>query len=421
MPPSARTVTVRMYNVGFGDAFVITVRDGGQRWRLLVDCGVHPHGQARPLHDVVRAIIDDLAAESADGVPRLDVIAATHHHADHIAGFQFDDWQDVEVGEVWVPFVEDPDDKDAKVLRRAQADTAIRLLGLLERRTMGVDPGAQPEALTTARWFAANSKGNDIATDRLLGRNGRRFASTPTVRYLPTPEPSTSVLPIGVPGAAVHILGPSRDPAFIKRMNPPTKAGWLTLDADMDFAEGADAPLFDPALYILEPTQLGTVLHLTEGHQALRHLDRLNDDAMLAAASILERSVNNTSLFFVLEVGDVRLLFPGDAQQGAWEHVFADPDKVRLISNVAFYKISHHGSHNGTPRHWVEELLVDGAEAMLPWGLVKRWAATIPKTELLEALQARRHRVTRADSPVAQAGRVTVQDDLWSEITFPAP
>jgi len=410
-----------MYNVGFGDAFVVTVRHGEHRWRLLVDCGAHPHGQARPLHGVVRTIIDDLAAESADGAPSLDVIAATHHHADHIAGFQYDDWEDVAVGEVWVPFINDAHDGDAEQLRMAQAATASQLLGRLERRTMGVDPGAWPDELVTARWFAVNSSGNDTAMDRLLGRNGRRFASTPLVRYLPTREPEGGVLPTGIPGATVHILGPSRDPAFIKSMKPPTRAGWLTLDADTDLAEGVDAPLFDPALYVVGSAELGVVQHLKQGHQALRHLDRLNDNALLTAASILERSVNNTSLFFVLEVGDVRLLFPGDAQQDAWEHVFADPDKVALISNVAFYKISHHGSHHGTPRHYIEDLLVDGADAMLPWGLVKRWAPTIPKTELLEALAARHHRVTRADRPVAEAGRVTVHDDLWSEIAFAAP
>ena len=421
MPAIGRTVAVRMYNVGFGDAFLVTVRDGEQRWTLLVDCGVHPRGDARRLHDVVRTIIGDLAAESMDGVPRLDVIVATHHHADHIAGFEYDDWEDVVVGEVWVPFVEDAGDGDAQLLRVAQADTAVRLLGLLERRTMGVDPGAWPDELTAARWFAVNSSGNEIATDRLLGRNGHTFASTPFVRYLPTPEPEGSVLPTGVPGATVYVLGPPRDATLARSMMPPTRAGWLALDADTNLAEGADAPLFDPALYVVGPAEMGTVQHLTAGHQALRHLDRLDDDALLAAASILERSVNNTSLFFVLEVGDVRLLFPGDSQQESWEHVFADPDKVALISNVAFYKISHHGSQSGTPRHYIEDLLVDGADAMLSWGLVKRWADTIPSADLLEALVARHHRVTRADHPVVEAGRVAVHGDLWSEITFAAP
>jgi hypothetical protein len=55
---------------------------------------------------------------------------------------------------------------------------------------------------------------------------------------------------------------------------------------------------------------------------------------------------------------------------------------------------------------------------MLPWGLVRRWQDTIPKKELLEALQAHRHTVVRADAPTAEADKVVVHDDLWSEIVF---
>jgi len=75
---------------------------------------------------------------------------------------------------------------------------------------------------------------------------------------------------------------------------------------------------------------------------------------LLAAASMLEQSVNNTSLFFVLDVGGVRLLFPGDAQYGAWESVRNDPKSLDLISNVDFYKMGHHGSHNATPMSFIE-------------------------------------------------------------------
>jgi hypothetical protein len=62
------TVAVRMYNVGFGDAFLVTVRKGQQSWRMIVDCGVHAHGQARPLEESVNALIDDLRAADPAGV-----------------------------------------------------------------------------------------------------------------------------------------------------------------------------------------------------------------------------------------------------------------------------------------------------------------------------------------------------------------
>jgi beta-lactamase superfamily II metal-dependent hydrolase len=420
MARSGRSVTVRMYNVGFGDAFVVTVRRGQHRWRMLVDCGVHPAGQARPLEDAVKAIIADLAADSTDGQPHLDVIAATHGHEDHIGGFRFDAWEDVSVGEVWVPFVEDLSDPDARDIREKQTAAAGRLTALLDDRVRGIYQRKWPAAVTTARWFAANSSRNAIATDRLLGRNGRRFATTPRVRYLPSRKETDNTIEVQLPGVTAHVLGPPRDRTHLRRMNPPSRAGWLALDSDRTGPVGNE-PLFNPRVFVMDQAELAWHHQLIEDHEAIRDLDQLNDDGLLAAASLLEQAVNNTSLFFVLQVGEVRLLFPGDAQQGAWDHVLSDAEKTALVSNVAFYKISHHGSHNGTPRRYVEEVLKDGKQAMLPWGLVKKWESTIPKPELLEALEDHHHRVIRADNPIPRRGQVRVQGDLWSELELAAP
>jgi len=412
------TVTVRMYNVGFGDAFVVTVRRARQVWRMIIDCGVHAHGSARPLEQTVAAIIDDLRPADPSKPPHVNVIVATHHHADHIAGFALDAWRNVAVDEVWVPFVEDNSDQDAKAIREAQTDTANHLLALLSQRTLGLDPGAWPAALTTARWFAVNSSRNAQATDRLLGRIGQGFATTPHIRYLPEKDPAAQIIPTTVQNVTVRVLGPPRDPEFLKHMNPPAQAGWLALGKDDDPVAHRDQPLFGTA-YTMTPADCSRDYpQLAAAHQSLKQLDELDDAGLLAAAAILERSVNNTSVFFVLDVAGRHLVFPGDAQQGAWDHVLADPSSRALIADAAFYKISHHGSGNGTPRDYVQNVLADGAYAMLPWGLVKRWQTTIPKHELIDALQQHHHRAIRAAQPVAEPGRVQVHNDLWSQLTL---
>jgi beta-lactamase superfamily II metal-dependent hydrolase len=420
MATTKTTVSVRMYNVGFGDAFVVTVRRTRQLWRMIVDCGVHAHGRARPLEQSVQAIIDDLRPSDPTRSPHVNVVVATHHHADHIAGFALDAWQDVAVDEVWVPFVEDSQDDDAKALREAQTDAANHLLALLEQRTLGLDPGAWPATLTAAHWFAINSSGNAQATDRLLGRNGRGFATTPTIRYLPAKEPAAKIIPTTIKDVSVRVLGPPRDPEFLKHMNPPAQASWLTLGKDDDPIAHRDEPLFAAAYTMSAGDCTRDFPQLAAAHHSLKHLDEIDDAGLLAAAAILERSVNNTSVFFVLDVAGLPLVFPGDAQQGAWDHVLADPDGKSLIANAAFYKISHHGSGNGTPRDYVESILKDGAYAMLPWGLVKRWQATIPKPELLDALTLHHHHVIRADHPIAEPGHVEVHNDMWSQVTFTA-
>ena len=192
-------------------------------------------------------------------------------------------------------------------------------------------------------------------------------------------------------------------------MGPPLSAGWLTLDPELDLALAEDVdpgqePLFNPA-FELGPA--GTAVHpeLLDDQQSLR-LDQVSNDAgLLAAAALLEQVVSNTSVFFVLDVRGTHLVFPGDAQQGAWEHVIDDDAARELVRDAVFYKIGHHGSHNGTPRRYIEEVLEGETHAMLSWGLVKRWRGTIPKTELLEALDARHHVVTRSDAPRGPAGQ----------------
>jgi beta-lactamase superfamily II metal-dependent hydrolase len=88
------------------------------------------------------------------------------------------------------------------------------------------------------------------------------------------------------------------------------------------------------------------------------------------------------------------------------------------LSDAAFYKIGHHGSHNATPKAFVEEVWTEGASAMLPWGPVERWKDTIPKQELLQSLHDHKHLVIQADTPADKQAGITVQDDLWREIVL---
>jgi beta-lactamase superfamily II metal-dependent hydrolase len=413
----ATAVSVRMYNVGFGDCFVITVDGPGEPWRMLIDCGVHSQGQARKIGETVDAVIGDLKAVSPDGSPHLDVVAATHHHADHISGFAIDAWEQVVVDEVWLPFVEDASDPDAAALRRSHTVAARSLLGLIQRRTLGLDPARWPAAVEAANWFALNSFGNAAAADRLLGRNGLHFAGEHRVRFFPDPQEARNTVSAAGGAVVAHVLGPSRDPDDLKLMDPPKSAGWLRLDLDDPAVDDdlSGVPLFDRDYVLGDRKRLPKVLRAAK--RSLRLEAVSNDAGVLAAASILERSVNNTSLFLVLEVAGTRFIFPGDAQEGAWRHVLTDPARKRLLEDAAFYKVGHHGSHNATPKAFVQAVWQDGGYAMLPWGRVKLWK-DIPKRELLAALHDHKHTVVRADAPEAVPGKVTVHGDLWSEVEF---
>ena len=389
--------TVRMYNVGFGDAFLVTVPRRGRPWRMLIDCGVHMHGASdHHLDTVVDDIIETVAADS-DTRPRLDVVVATHRHRDHIAGFDNERWHDVEVGEVWLPWVEDPEDADAVALRNRQQAAALTLHGHFAA-------GGDEERAA----FVLNSLSNDDAMWVL--QNG--FAGRPRRRYVSAQGAKAHPLP-GVRGGCVYFLGPPRDPRHLAVMDPPKGQRWLNATA---------------AAAVAAPADLFPGFAVPAADFARRHPHLAVDDKLLAsfreepvdtltAASLLDRAVNNTSVMFLLQVGEALLLFPGDAQWGAWRPLLDDPDVRSLLSRTTLYKISHHGSHNGTPVEVAADVF-RGVTSLLSVRLIQRWAH-IPKKELVESLlQAPRNVVSSIDDAVCDGVSVH-PGGLWKEVTVP--
>jgi len=137
----------------------------------------------------------------------------------------------------------------------------------------------------------------------------------------------------------------------------------------------------------------------------------------LTAASLLDRAVNNTSVMFLLQVGDALLLFPGDAQWGAWRPLLDDSDVRSLLTRTTLYKISHHGSHNGTPVEVAREVL-GGVTSLLSVRPIERWAH-IPKEELVESLVAPPRNVVSSvfavDDPAVTGVRCHPAG-LWKEV-----
>jgi len=421
--PTKRTVEIRMYHVGFGDAFRITVKRGTDVWRMLVDCGVHGASVGADIQQSVKEIIADLKSESADGTAHLDVVVATHHHQDHVVGFAEDDWADVQVDEVWLPYVENPNDPDTKKLGD-HAFAAAKLEALIDAQLSkpSLTAGATAK-LEMAKAFAVNSGVKEKikkAMDRLGSRNGQHFAAPLTPRFLPDANEDENTIDIGRLGIVARVLGPSRDPALLKKMDPPKKVHWLNLDEVNDVGHDDDRPLLNPT-YIVDGD---TVSHdLTSAKNSLALGDLADEtDGLLLAASILESATNNTSLFFVLEVGSLRFLFPGDAQHGAWEFVRNNPDASALIDSVDFYKVGHHGSHNATPKPFVLDEWTTTGDAMVPWGSVKSFDDTIPKKELIDALTAAEHRVVLPGDVRPGAGTAALLEGAnFSQLTFTVP
>lgn len=386
-------VTVRMYNVGFGDAFLVSVGEGSQVWRMLVDCGVHSQGRSEHHIDDVVADIVAVAADRG-GSPRLDVVVGTHRHRDHVLGFEDDRWQTVEVGEVWLPWVEDPDNKEAVLLRESH-DAAAKALHL---SLAAMDEPTAALAL------------NSLTNERAMWTLRHGFAGNPARRYVAADLNTARELP-GLPGASVRFLGPPRDEAALKAMEPPKSQRWFSMSTGTPEPEVEGSP-FPPEFVLDTEVYTRRFTHLKIPDKLLKRLELDEDDAF-AAATWLDRSINNTSVFFLLQLGDARLLFPGDAQWGAWQPLLDAPAIRALLAGVSLYKVSHHGSHNGTPTSLARELLSHQVTSMLSVRPIERWKS-VPKEALVTELGGHtRHLISSAEA--APHGVRGSAEGLWVE------
>jgi glyoxylase-like metal-dependent hydrolase (beta-lactamase superfamily II) len=146
------SVVVRMYNTGFGDCFLLTFPASDRPRKVLIDCGKHTLSVTGPkLTRVVDQVLADIKEPAG---PRVDVVVATHRHRDHVQGFSLEKWQNVTVGEVWMPWTEHPTDPVARGICDRQSRRAARLhLGI---STLAADPGEREYLLG----YAGNSLTN---------------------------------------------------------------------------------------------------------------------------------------------------------------------------------------------------------------------------------------------------------------------
>lgn len=425
---TADTIRIRMYAVGFGDCFLIGFPGpAGSRERLmLIDCGVHT--ASKPAASIPKEVIPDIVAQASltGGSRRIDVVVATHHHLDHVSGFRVEGWDEVEVGEVWLPWTEDPDDPVAQSIRSRQSRQAKLLLGL----DLALD-----KKWETVRAISQNNEGFTNAEAMTTLHAG--FAGSPPRWFLPQGDGKPRARrfrPELIPGLEVVILGPSRDEATIRDMNPPAGESYVRLNPDIGnrtLVIGGQALPFDryfiePGAYETNPDYAG----LVPKSSALGRIANAGEIDALALAVALEKATNGTSLVLALRFGDTTMLFPGDAQWGTWDRMLHDPESQDILRAVNFYKVGHHGSHNATPVSFVKDYMHDADASMVSVAptSISSWK-DIPKPALMTELGHKSSVVLRADTlrKAARAGEpapvdpavVEEANGLWTEIRLP--
>jgi len=413
-----------MYNVGFGDCFLIFLPKGKT---VLVDGGFHSQGKgAFSGTDLATQVIADVKA--ATGSERIDIVIATHRHQDHVFAFNAKNWESVDIGEVWLPWVEDLSTTEARNLWKKQRRFAAQLAAAAPSFQISAEDRT---ALNFLLWNAGIGGGdgafaawsNDAALETL--RTGFRRRDVIAPRFLPatTQYPETFTTDI-LPGVRVSVLGPPRDAELFAKIDPERDGesyrALMLRAAEVALPQGGalESPFGDAWVATKDPKVVGplTADEISRLEDLARNLDPL------FAAKSLDDMINSTSLVLVLDIGSARLLFAGDAEWGTWKRILDDANARSLLRGITFFKVGHHGSHNATPKTLVEEVLPSGIPAMVSTQKGDgSYRNDIPLKELFDAFDVHKILAVRSDEPPTQlpANFTRGPGGTWVDLRLP--
>lgn len=427
----ATRIRVRMYRVGFGDFFLLTVPGNSGPAHVLIDCGVH----AKAIEGAMDHCVADLKATTGG---RLALVIATHYHADHLSGFasNYEEFLGFDVGMVWITNRLDPSHAGAMAIMSGVTSLASALALRLGARTdeEAEQAKAKVDNALGVRLGASGERGNAKALELL--RSGFGSKDTPVRYYQGGDVPE---LPPELAGVlTAEILAPAPlDVAGQFTASDNAEAQFLALGGSgadtgngsgVEVDPGPDGPL-PPFWKRAWPATAGDYPSTSfdefdsggartpsvgDGEENLRTaLRRLRPDAVLAAADLVDGTLNNQSLVVLFTCRGKKLLFVGDAQWGNWAYWLYRRDvrgstaptlsakAAEILGSIDFYKVGHHGSTNATPIPAVGALnrraaaMVSTANGA--YGSPAK-QTEVPRTALLDALAARtKNRTVRSD------------------------
>ena len=361
-PPTQ--VRIRSYNVGFGDCFLLTFTyERAKPRNVLIDFGSTMQSKTGPKGKMLE--IAERIKEDCGG--KLDMVVATHRHADHISGFGDETGKviaSLEPRLVVQPWTEDPDlDPDAPAPRdggggdgRALFRAAARLseMQMVAEAALAQVPRLRattgvPKSVTDQISFLGETNLKNAAAVRNLMTMGKRNIYASFGTRLPLSEV--------LPGIGIDVLGPptlEQAPAISHQAATDQEEFWhlaarsasLGEDGGAGNNDGKPPKLFEDAPVARVASQ--------EARWVIPRVDQMRGEELLAIVRSLDGVLNNTSLILLFEIGDTRLLFPGDAQIENWRYALREAknaDAIRKrLAGARFYKVGHHGSLNATPK-----------------------------------------------------------------------
>jgi hypothetical protein len=319
---------VRVYNVRFGDAILISLPDApagraAELRHILIDVG-NALGTDGGVDSVFQPVLENVLTELA-GSP-LDLYIMTHEHMDHVQGLQYGEQKVfprkslksmLRVRDAWLTASANPEYYKTHEDARRKFDEARGFLEAMQQYL-----AAAPDEKTD--WIQG-----------LMAINNPR-STDDCVSYLRELAVNTWYVHRGSDLAKKHpfkeakleIWAPEEDTSIYYGRFAPVAFGLTSGVGKKD----------KPTLTMPQPpagVDAGAFYNLVEQRR------RGFGDNLLT----IDKAANNTSIVLCLEWRGWKLLFPGDAEQRSW----LEMNKKNQLAPVQFLKISHHGSVTGTP------------------------------------------------------------------------
>ncbi|MEO6670127.1 MAG: MBL fold metallo-hydrolase, partial [Ferruginibacter sp.] len=397
-------VIIRMYNTGsVGDCFLLLFQKEGQTtFSMLIDCGGYKTRKediSKCVQDIKESVLNDT----------IDLVVITHEHEDHVSGFNqartiFDG---LTFNQVWMSWAENQSDVLAQKLFAEKGKKIKALQSLIQKNLTEIQKslrsGIRQNGLNRSlkirqKNFSDALNALEFEDIKALASPGVRLKVSDAMKYVKAKSRSKAkskmyhkpgeVLEMkGAEGVKFHILGPPYDTDLHGIKNDlqhdqmysiSKRLGFLVNSFHFNAIDGnsdKEVTLLSPfsAKYKMDPKQEKKYQAEFYGAAANKwrqiEYDWLDSAGELAIA--LTDFVNNTSLAFAIELNNQVMLFPADAQSGNWLS-WHDPqvtkelkrnggrDAKALLAKTVFYKVGHHGSHNGTASLSGLEMMQEG-------------------------------------------------------------
>ena len=368
---------IRTYSVGFGDCIYVRIPDQDAFFHMLIDCGTS--GRAEPILENVLENVRSMLPE-VNGRRRLDLLVATHPHADHIKGFNPDWFEGIGIRHVWLSAFMKEDHPQAKGAHALQklTDRAVRSFQARRLRvghgldTVLANSLCNASALEALRETLPGTSGIEplyVSRDIADPSKERLSAEKRDEHRLQFEEGTSCLRDFREAGTCLRVLAPEWDiDGYYLGKRWSDYRSLLRAYPDVPsevLEEGATEPAPPP---------------MNISKRRFRLLRSRILYSALAFARTDKELKNNTSVVLLLEWCGRRLLFTGDAEwkgrevekgyrNGCWDVMLHVSEvKEALTQPIDFLKVGHHGSVNGTPFIDEDEAEQPFLDAILPEG-----------------------------------------------------